>query len=80
MILAWRLVILTFLAYRCTPKRGHTKKMRFSDLFFFSSALYLSETTSNEILATLDYSLCTFGAFLISEFCRKRFLQTTKGA
>ena len=77
MILAWRLAICTFLSYRQTPKRGHAKKMRFSEI---SSGLYLSETTSNEILDKLDYYLCTFGAFLISEFCRKRFSQTTKGA
>ena len=58
---------------------GHAKKNEIFWNFFFSSGLYLSETTSNEILAKLDYFLCTFGAFLISEFFPKGFSQTTKG-
>ena len=62
------------------PEKGSCQKKRFSEEKKFSSGLYLSGTTSNEILAKLDYSLCTFGAFLISEFCRKRFSQTTKVA
>ena len=71
---------LNFFGLSVYPEKGSCQKNEIFWIFFFSSALYFSETTSNEILAMLDYSLCTFGAFLISEFCRKRFLQTTKGA
>jgi len=38
----------------------------------------LSETTSNEILAKLDYFLCTFGAFLDFRILRKTLFADNK--
>ena len=71
---------LHFFGLSAYPEKGSCQKNEIFWNFFFSSGLYLSETTSNEILAKLDYFLCTFGAFLISEFFPKGFSQTTKGA